>query len=937
MTVRLQKFLLGMVLVLAAVLPASTQTAQSNAGLIARADVVLLEAKELHFSPVRSGRLAAASKYEEAIKCFLAAGEKSRAAETYNSLGTVWMSLNEYPKQLAAYESALEIYTSLNDDEGTALSLMNIGSSLTTAGENEQALKYLERAIPKFHAADNSYYESIATWSIAEIYDTLGVREKALQYYLAADKIDSTGQTLNAVAIAYDLTDKPSEAYRYFRRALALQSKTKDRFGMSKTHSYLGTHFAELRKYKLALYHFNKSIELNRTLTRSQLRDHAAALTTIEKGRLHYKLRNFAAALAHFEEARKSFAIIGDAVAEASALALIGDFHEERGDHDKARNAYLEELAARRRSADRPGEAFVLDSLRLVAQRSGNARLAIFFGKQAVNNFQDLRGAIKGLSVDVRLAYLRKFETGYKELADLLISEGRLPEAQLVLGMLKEEEVFDYVSRDASETEKLSKRADLTDDERKALLRYRELAEHVGDLGSEFSKLQQTKGQLAAGQSLPGADQKRYDELSTQLEQANTAFQVFLRELSDEFANRPKAVEDIRENGGLQSDLRSWGDGVVALYTIVGDDRYRVILTTPEVQTDGKFEIKAAELNRKIGEFRMAITNPRVDPRPLGKELYDILIKPIESQLDAAKAKTLLWSLDGTLRYVPLAALWDGRQYFGQKYQNVIITLASRTRLGDEPAGDWRVLGLGVTAAKQLSEPNGTRMLNFSALPSVREELGSIVRDEADPVDAGVISGTQLFDGQFTERSFEENLSRGFKVLHIASHFSFRPGDMSKSFLLLGDGTALTMNKVKTSPRLNFAGIELLTLSACDTAVGEADATGKEIESFAVIAQQKGAKAVMATLWPVADESTSMFMTEFYRTKAREATLSKAAALQQAQRAMIEGRIKPSGNAIACRAEQFAADKKLGFTCDPSAPYSHPYFWSPFVLIGNWR
>ena len=514
----------------------------------------------------------------------------------------------------------------------------------------------------------------------------------------------------------------------------------------------------------------------------------------------------------------------------------------------------------------------------------------------------------------------------------MLIVEGRMSEAQAVLAMLKEEEVLDYVERDAAEADKLSKRADLRADEEAALVKYEELASRIGSIGAEFGQLKSK----AESQPLNAQDQKRFDELAAQLEQSNKVFQVFLRELSDELTKKPAVVDEIQENAGLQSDLKSWGDGVVLMHTVVGDDRYRVILTTPEFQTDGRTDIKAEDLNRKIAAFRTAVQNPNTDPRPLGKELYDIIVKPIENQLAGAKAKTLLWSLDGALRYVPIAALWDGKQYFGQKYQNVIITLASRTRLSQDPVGNWKMLGVGVTAAKQVTEPNGTGVMNFSALPAVKDELGSIVREST--ADTGVVAGTQLVDEQFTEQSLKERLGQRFKVVHIASHFAFRPGDMTKSFLLLGDGAPLTMDKFKTSPQLKFTGVELLTLSACNTAVGEADASGREVESFAVIAQQNGAKAVMATLWPVADESTALLMTDFYRRKAEAEQISKAEALQKTQSAMIEGRIKSSGKSSGCRSEEFAPGaKKSEFNCDPKAPFSHPYFWSPFVLIGNWR
>ena len=141
-----------------------------------------------------------------------------------------------------------------------------------------------------------------------------------------------------------------------------------------------------------------------------------------------------------------------------------------------------------------------------------------------------------------------------------------------------------------------------------------------------------------------------------------------------------------------------------------------------------------------------------------------------------------------------------------------------------------------------------------------------------------------------------------------------------------------------------FDGVELLTLSACDTATGNTGLNGEEIESFSMIAQEQGAVTVMASLWPVADSSTRNLMVEFYRQLKADPRLTKADALRLAQRAMIEGKLSPS----AVKADANASRAKLAgqpgqdndmqkFPFDKSRPYAHPYFWSPFVLSGNWR
>jgi CHAT domain-containing protein len=387
---------------------------------------------------------------------------------------------------------------------------------------------------------------------------------------------------------------------------------------------------------------------------------------------------------------------------------------------------------------------------------------------------------------------------------------------------------------------------------------------------------------------------------------AMRGFQKALGELANAFDTPQQAadkVAELKESEGLMQDLRDLGQGVVALQTIVGRDKYRVILITPDTIKQGEYPITRSELERKVGTFCAELRDPRSDPLPLAQELYKILIGPVAEELEDAQAQTLMWSLDGKLRYLPISALHDGEKYMVERYRSVIFTLASRPRLKDTPTLKWTALGLGVSPVS-----------GFGALPAVREELGSIVRSGSGATQ-GVMTGDVLLDEAFTEQSLREALRKGHPLVHIASHFLL--GDEGDSFLLLGDGSRLTLERIALIPNF-FAGVELLTLSACDTALRERGADGQELESFGELVQRKGAKAVIASLWPVADESTSLLMQRFYGAPAMQPGIPKAEALRQAQVELLRG----SGSA--------GGSKGI-------ARFEHPLYWAPFVLIGNWR
>jgi CHAT domain-containing protein len=135
---------------------------------------------------------------------------------------------------------------------------------------------------------------------------------------------------------------------------------------------------------------------------------------------------------------------------------------------------------------------------------------------------------------------------------------------------------------------------------------------------------------------------------------------------------------------------------------------------------------------------------------------------------------------------------------------------------------------------------------------------------------------------------------------------------------LLGDGRHLSLAELKTLPNL-FSGVQLLTLSACNTGGGD----GTEVEGFGTLAQRQGAKAVIASLWPVADSSTSLLMQELYRIRETSQGITKLEALREAQLELLRGEVQTPVGAP-------------GSSLKPNAPYSHPFYWAPFFLMGNW-
>jgi len=304
---------------------------------------------------------------------------------------------------------------------------------------------------------------------------------------------------------------------------------------------------------------------------------------------------------------------------------------------------------------------------------------------------------------------------------------------------------------------------------------------------------------------------------------------------------------------------------------------------------------------------------------PLAAELYRTLIGPVQGDLDQARAETLVWSLDGVLRYLPMNALFDGKQYLVERYNTVTITPASIGRLDEKPdVTHLSVAAMGISRKYEDELP---------ALPAVVSELDDVVHDAQASGAHGVLPGRILLNGQFTERAMEEQLSGQHTVVHIASHFVFKPGDDSQSYLLLsgkeeaGTGYHLTVAEFRDNQKLDLGVTDLLTLSACESGMSGKASNGREVDGLGTTAQLKGARAVISSLWEVNDNSTGLLMADFYKRWAA-GTGPKAEALRQAQLDLLQGNVRPA----------LSADGSQG-----PASYTHPYYWAPFVLMGNWR
>jgi CHAT domain-containing protein len=325
------------------------------------------------------------------------------------------------------------------------------------------------------------------------------------------------------------------------------------------------------------------------------------------------------------------------------------------------------------------------------------------------------------------------------------------------------------------------------------------------------------------------------------------------------------------------------------MYPILLPDRIAVITSTPghplHYHATSGTKADTEDTLRQL----LAAVHPVSDNAKrlqLSQQVYDWLIRPMEADGDLAQTKTLVFVLDGLLRNIPLAALHDGERYLVEKYAVALSPGLQLMQGRSLDQSNLRAIIGGISESR-----NG-----FSALPAVETEVNHIGQ---------MVSATPLLNQSFTSDALIERLENDeANVVHFATHGQFS-SKLEDTFLLTWDGrvNVRELSEILRGRENNQTGvIDLLVLSACDTAAGDDRAT----LGLAGLAVKSGARSTLATLWPVKDKAAELLMTQFYQ-HLQEPGITKVEALRRAQVAVLT-----------------------------QTDYVHPFFWSSFVLVGNW-
>jgi CHAT domain-containing protein/Tfp pilus assembly protein PilF len=737
---------------------------------------------------------------------------------------------------------------------GSPEQLMKEGMRRLQRGDFEEAILNLREGAQLYEAEQKFSQQSTALIHLAQAYQALGQYGDALQNLESALALAEKSNDRTQVAIALATTGNayiatgPSEiARKYLDEGLRLARELNNQDVSAITLNNLGNLLTQQKKYSEALTAYTESVSL------AAARNNHSLVTTA--------LINAATASKNIKPHKEAKALLDKALDQIGAL---------EPSHDKASalvNIGLGYFDLRLNLPD------AKDSLLLLAHK------ALSEAGTTAESIEDRRTSSYAWG---QLGRLYEEEHRYQDA--LQLTRRAIFAAQHV-------NAPESLYRWEWQTGRLLKKIGTIDD---AIGSYRRAVRTLQSIRPELSvsygapqtSFRETMGpvyfELVDLLLQRGASLQDRDQVGPYLIEARETIELFkAAELRDYF--RDDCVDTALSK---ITALDVVAQAAVVIYPILLADRTELLLSLPSGLKRVSVPVGAATVTEEVRQLRRRLEKRTTrEYLPHAQKLYDWLIRPLEADLAAAPIDTLVFVPDGALRTIPMTALHDGKQFLIAKYAVGITPSLNLSDPRPLKRENMKVLAVGVTEAVQ----------GFSALPNVAAELQQLQT---------LLGSQNLVNREFLAANLEKKLKEEqFSVVHVASHGEFG-NDVENTFLLTFDGKLSLdrLNQMVGVFRFRDNPLELLTLSACDTAAGD----DRAALGLAGIAIKAGARSALATLWNINDAAAVDLVLDFYREIKNPAT-SRAVALQRAQLKLIQ-----------------------------NPRYEHPGYWSAFLMINNW-
>lgn len=870
-----------------------------------------------------------------------------------NNLGAMYQTIGEFEKALPLYQRALSIAekTVGYDHHTTNTRLSNLAFLYEAMGEYYKALPLSERALRNTEGTLGPDHPDTGRCmnNLALLYQSMGEYEKALPLQQHAAELaeknlglehPDTATRLNNLALIYEVIGAYDKALSLKQRTLAIVEKK-----LGPEHPNTGASLNNLAEFYYSFGAYNKALPLyQRALAiaeRAHGREHPeTAIRLSNLAMLHRAMGEYDQAL---QLSQRSLAIDEKKLGQehpdtGRSLNNLAWLFNSMGDYDKGLMYFQRALAVAEKSqgGDHLETANRLNnlaqvyfsqgkysnamellqrSLGIAISRGGSALVffenvsenicfqkqysnreeAIFYCKLAVNARQSQRAATKKLPRDLQEYFAKSTENAYFLLNRLLNQANRTTESAQILRAMKETEFSEFVNGKTITKSQI----DLTTSEAHLANLLRESAAKLQPLLTKQDALRKAK-----------ADQAELDKLELPISIAKKhlyevieQIPVSLKSSAEEAKAQFKIDDDLFLKHLAKLNAATGEKNAIIVITVSNEDtQISTYYDREPLQLD--LPIAKDKLSQLVAAMQAGIVTKTDAWRAPARELHTLLIAPVEAQLAAKHfaPQNLSFIISGDKLEIPaLAALLDANgQFLASKYR---ISLYN-PQFGIDSVQDWKKKW-DITA---FASSKGDTAEQLAPLSQVANELSNIVKTAKTP--QAPLPGEKYLDQQFTRQAWQQSITNNAsvskrRVLHVATHFKIDTNHY-QSKLLLGDGQYYSAAEIAAEPGLPLSAVDLVTLSACNT-VQRKVGKGAAFEGLGALFQSKGANAVLGTLWAVADGSTAELMQKFYANRGEQRKMSKAQALQEAQKAMMA-----------------------------SGHWQHPYYWAGFVLMGNW-
>lgn len=790
--------------------------------------------------------------WQQALLQPLAASEQ---ATVHTHLAEAYRQVGKLDRAIAHWEQAIQIYRAQNNDNSRGLIaqlLTQQAQAYSNLGQHQHAITLLNSAIKIPKKNPDPILEVIAQGALANAYRGLGDYEKALTANLASLKIAQELKNPNYITTAWNnlgnIYTSRAERYQYQFQVAKAESEQDQQNRLNKLVETENA--AAVNAYEQSLEESRKLggiaevralLNLNRLLAKSPNSQQERIISNRERA---------LALLGTIPESReKAYALINLADMVQTGVSPSGQSQVVR----LLENA----ITVAKNVGDYRSESFAVGTLGSVYESAKEYPKAMDLTRQAQFAAQQVNAADSLYRWQWQAGRIFK-ATGERQQA-IASYEQAIATLQSIRGdivAVSKELQFNF--RDSVEPV------------------YREL------IGLLLDNSTIANSQLKS-QTIAATESKNIGKVLDTLELLKLA------ELQNFFGDECVQVAQANAKNNAKADTTA-----AVIYSVILNDRAATILQLPNKSLKVyPISMGSEELQKEIDKLRYLLEDQTTEEYfPQAQKIYDALIRPLEADLAAAKPSTLVFIPDRELRKVPMSALHDGKQFLIEKYAIGTTPSLSLTSLNFSENRNLQALVMGLTVERP----------PFASLPNVKDEVKGVQR---------ILGGTNLVDNNFTLAKLERQLKKqNYPIIHMATHGRFGP-DAASTFLVAFD-TNISIEELDNllrSQTTNSGGssqsrepVELLTLSACQTAAGD----NRSALGIAGVAVRAGVKTALASLWYINDQATVPLIEEFY-TQLRQPNITKAEALQKAQLKMIANQ-----------------------------DYSHPALWSPFILIGSW-